>query len=182
VSDLGITIDFPAKHSRLTTFFRLILVIPLVIFAYFYEIATFVAAIFAWIALLFTARYPKGLYDFVSGFVRFYMRFLSYYLLAVDAYPPFSGSESPEYPVHVSIPERKEHYSRLLVLFRIFYILPAYLIVAVLGILLYVLVILAWIIIVISGRLPGFIAKYMQFAFGWVLKFQALALLLVENY
>jgi hypothetical protein len=47
---------------------------------------------------------------------------------------------------------------------------------------LYVLVIIAWVAIVISGRLPGFIATYAQFALAWLLKFESLALLLTENY
>ena len=46
--------------------------------------------------------------------------------------------------------------------------------VCVLLIVLYVLVVLAWLIILVTGRLPGFIAKYMQFALGWLVKFEAL--------
>jgi hypothetical protein len=82
----------------------------------------------------------------------------------------------------VTIPPRQDKYSRLKAFFRIIYIIPAYLIVAVLGIGLYLLVILAWFIILITGRLPGFIADYMQFVLGWELKLQGLLLLLAENY
>jgi hypothetical protein len=179
---IAITIDFPLRHSRLTTLFRLILVIPLLIFGYVYEIVAFLATIIAWFSLVITARYPAGLYRFVAGYARFYARFAAYLLLAVDTYPPFGGGEYPEYPVHVTIPERKGKYSRLKAFFRFIYIIPAYVVVVVLGIVLELLVILAWIIIVISGRLPKFIENYMRFAFGWILKFLALYLLLIENY
>jgi hypothetical protein len=178
----GVTIDFPQRHSRLTTLFRLILAIPLMIFGYVYEIVAFLATIIAWFSLVITARYPAGLYRFVAGYARFYTRFAAYLLLAVDTYPPFSGGEYLEYPVQVTIPVRKQKYSRLKALFRIIYIIPAYIVVLVLGIVLELLVFLAWFIIVISGRLPRFIENYMRFAFGWVLKFLALYLLLIENY
>jgi hypothetical protein len=166
----------------LTTLFRLILAIPLMIFGYVYEIVAFLATIIAWFSLVITARYPAGLYRFVAGYARFYTRFAAYLLLAVDTYPPFSGGEYLEYPVQVTIPVRKQKYSRLKALFRIIYIIPAYIVVLVLGIVLELLVFLAWFIIVISGRLPRFIENYMRFAFGWVLKFLALYLLLIENY
>jgi hypothetical protein len=178
----ALTIDFPLRHSRLTTFFRFILAIPLFLFIYVYEIAAFVALIIAWFALVITGRYPDGLYRFVSGFLRYYIRVVAYILLAVDAYPPFDGGEHPEYPVHLTLAERKPQYSRLKVLLRVFYLLPMAILVYVLMIVLYVLVIIAWVAIVISGRLPGFIATYAQFALAWLLKFESLALLLTENY
>jgi hypothetical protein len=177
-----LAIDFPPKHSRLTTLFRFILAIPLVLFIYVYEILALLAVIISWFALVITARYPDDLYRFVSGFLRYYMRFISYVLLAVDVYPPFGGGEYPEYPVHVTIPDRKERYSRLKALLRFFYVIPMAILVWVLMIVLYVLVVLAWIAILISGRLPEFIATYMRFALGWLLKLEALALLLTENY
>ncbi len=177
-----LAIDFPPKHSRLTTLFRFIMAIPLVLFIYVYEIVALIAVIVAWFALLITGRYPAGLYTFVSGFVRYYMRFIAYVFLAVDAYPPFSGGEHPEYPVHVTIPPAKAKYSRLKVLFRFLYVIPMAILVYILLIVMYVLVIIAWFIIIVSGRLPAFIATYIQFALGWLLKTEALILLLTENY
>jgi hypothetical protein len=178
----ALTIEFPLTRSRLTTFFRCILAIPLILFLYVYEIAAFVALIIAWFALLITGRYPDGIYRFVSGFLRYYIRLVSYILLVVDTYPPFGGGDYPEYPVHVALPQPKPQYSRLKVLLRIFYVLPMLILVYFLMIALYVLVIIAWFAIVISGRLPAFIATYMQFALGWLLKLEGLALLLTENY
>ncbi len=178
----AVSIDFPDRHSRLTTLLRFFLGIPLYIFAYVYEIATLVCVLITWVAMVVTGRYPAGLYRFVSGYLRFYMRLSAYLYLAVDAYPPFSGAEAPDYPVHVLIPARKDKYSRLKAFFRIIYVIPAYVVVAVLAIGLLVLVVLAWFVILITGRLPGFIARYFQYTLGWVLKFQALYFLLVENY
>jgi hypothetical protein len=182
LSALSVSIAFPEKHSRLTTFFRLLLAIPLFIFAYLYEILTLICVLITWVAMIFSGRYPAGLYRFVSGYVRFYMRMSGYILLAVDAYPPFSGGAAPDFPVQVTIPERKDKYSRLKAFFRFIYIIPAYIVVALLGIGLMFVELLSWIIILITGRLPGAFASYIQFTLGWALKFQGLYFLLIENY
>src|SRR6478609_4234053 len=84
--------DYVEKRSRLTTFFRLLLAIPHIIFLYFYGLAAGVLVIVAWFALLFTGRYPQGMYDFVSGSLRYSTRVYGYLWLLTDEYPPFSGS------------------------------------------------------------------------------------------
>ena len=106
-------LDYVEKRSRLTTFFRGLLAIPVELFLLVYLIAVYVAAFIAWFALLFTARYPRGLYDFIAGGIRLNGRVHAYALLAVDPYPPFSGAEHPEYPARIGIGEPLEKYSRL---------------------------------------------------------------------
>ena len=63
--------DYVERRNRLTTFFRLILAIPLAIVLYVYGILACFAIMIAWFAIVITGRYPKGLYDFVAGFTRF---------------------------------------------------------------------------------------------------------------
>jgi hypothetical protein len=81
VSTVSQTIAAPLKHSRLTTFFRYILFIPLAIVNWLYAIAAYIAVIIAWFAIVFTARYPAALYDFVAGYLRFSARALAYLML-----------------------------------------------------------------------------------------------------
>ena len=65
---------YPEKMSRLTTFFRLILVIPQAIVLYFLSIAAAVVLFIAWWAILFTGKFPKGLWDFTVGYTRWSTR------------------------------------------------------------------------------------------------------------
>jgi len=81
---------YPEKMSRLTTFFRLIMVIPQVVVLYFLQIAAGVIAVIAWFAILFTGKYPKGMYDFFVGYMRWSTRVNGYMYLLTDIYPPFS--------------------------------------------------------------------------------------------
>ncbi len=67
------------------------LAIPHYIVLFFLYIAAFVLAIIAWFAILFTGRYPRGMFDFIAGVIRWHNRVLGYaFLLVTDRYPPFS--------------------------------------------------------------------------------------------
>lgn len=81
---------YQEKMSRLTTFFRLILVIPQAIVLNFVGIAASVVAFIAWWAILFTGNYPKGMFDFFVGYMRWSTRVNGYTYLLTDKYPPFT--------------------------------------------------------------------------------------------
>ena len=67
------------------------LAIPHYIVLLFLDIAAFVVVIVAWFAILFTGRYPRGIFDFVQGVIRWHNRVTGYaFVLVTDRYPPFS--------------------------------------------------------------------------------------------
>ena len=67
-----------------------LLAIPHYIVLIFLNIAAFVVVIVAWFAILFTGRYPRGMFDFVEGVIRWNNRVLGYAVtLVTDKYPPF---------------------------------------------------------------------------------------------
>ena len=71
-----------------------ILAIPHYIVIIFLGIAAVVCVVIAWFAILFTGRYPQGLFDFVVGVFRWELRIAAYaFLLTTDRYPPFALSE-----------------------------------------------------------------------------------------
>src|SRR5437762_2915925 len=65
-------VDYVRERNRLTTFFRIILAIPWLIVAYLYEIVGLVLAIVAWVVVLVLGRYPRTLYDWNSGILRYF--------------------------------------------------------------------------------------------------------------
>ena len=87
---ITVGVAYPEKLSRLSTFFRFILAIPQNFVLSFVGIVAGILMFFAWWAILFTGKYPKGLFDFVAGYVRWNTRVTGYLSLLTDKYPPFS--------------------------------------------------------------------------------------------
>jgi hypothetical protein len=89
-------IDYPNAKQDLNRWLPLVkwfLAIPHYIVLALLVLAAFVAVVVAWFAILFTGRYPRGLFDFVVGVGRWGMRVNAYaFLLTTDQYPPFSLS------------------------------------------------------------------------------------------
>ncbi len=81
---------FPETRDRWSVGLRLIYAIPQFIVLFFLGIAWAITVIIAWFAILFTGRYPEGLYTFGVGYMRWSLRVESYLLLMRDEYPPFS--------------------------------------------------------------------------------------------
>jgi hypothetical protein len=86
--------EYPDAQRDLNRWLPLVkwlLAIPHVIVLIFLYIATVVMVVVAWFAILITGRYPRGIFDFVQGVIRWHNRVVAYALLMVtDRYPPFS--------------------------------------------------------------------------------------------
>jgi hypothetical protein len=87
-------LDYPDAEKDLNRWLPLVkwfLVIPHLIVLVFLFIGAFFAVVIAWFAILFTGRYPRGLFDYVVGVGRWALRVSAYAtLLVTDRYPPFS--------------------------------------------------------------------------------------------
>jgi hypothetical protein len=174
--------DYVEQRSRLTTFFRLLLAIPHYIVLALWGIGVFFAVVAAWFALLFTGRWPQGLYDFTAGFLRYYTRVSGYTWLLTDPYPPFSGGDEPSYPVRLHVGPPLPEYNRLKVLLRIFYVIPAYLIVYVMSIVVELAGIAAWLVIVVTGKQPKGLQDVIGLCVSYGARAYALMMLLTETY
>jgi hypothetical protein len=120
--------------SRWKWLVKWFLAIPHFIVLVFLALGAVLASIAAWFAILFTGRYPRALFDYNVGVLRWGWR-VTYYcaeVLGTDKYPPFSLEDDPDYPARLYV-EYPEKLSRGLVLIKSWLLaLPHLLIVALL--------------------------------------------------
>jgi hypothetical protein len=106
-----VQLDFPypdAKRdlNRWLPLVKWFLAIPHYIVLFFLYVAVVIVVIGAWFAILFTGRYPRGIFEFVEGVIRWHNRVVGYaFILITDRYPPFSLSQA-EAPPPTPTPER----------------------------------------------------------------------------
>jgi len=163
--------------SRALWLVKWLLLIPHLVVLCFLVAAFVVLTIIAFFAVFFTARYPKKMFDFNVGVLRWSWRvfFYGYSALATDIYPPFT-LDSVDYPADLQI-EYPEDLKNWLVLFKWFLAIPHY---AILGVLIgwgythaaetqYPSGGLLWILIVITAVLLLFTGKYHKDIFKLVM-------------
>jgi hypothetical protein len=114
-------IEYPERSSRgwaaLTILLvKLVALIPHAIVLVFLGIAQAILAIVAQFVVAVRGEYPAGMFDFVTGVLRWYMRAMAFLLSLTDRYPPFTLRAGGSYPVDV-VAERAPRYSRVYALF-----------------------------------------------------------------
>ncbi len=95
---LTLDVEYPEQLSRgwvvlKVLFGWLYAGIPHGIILWLYGIAVAIVTFIAFFAILFTGTFPRGMFDFVVGYMRWSNNFTAYLGLLRDEYPPFSGSE-----------------------------------------------------------------------------------------
>jgi hypothetical protein len=157
----------PAPQRRLTVFFRSFLAIPHFIVLYLLAFAAGVVLFIGWWAALFTGQLPEFAVTFLTGVLRWQTRVNAYLLLLTDMYPPFSLDDDPTFPVRVAVPPAQP-LNRAAVFFRFILIIPANLLSSLVSAGVYPLLsFVAWLITLVSGRLPA----AMHFAYVAVLRY-----------
>jgi len=169
-------------RNRLTVFLRLIMVIPHAIWSCFYGFAALVVTFIAWFTIISTGRYPDAMYDFVAGFVRFYVRFQGYLYLVTDEFPPFDGGEHPDYPVKVRIPPPPAHLDGVTTALRVFLLIPVYILYYVLSIWMQVVAIAFWFVAVFTGKTAASLIDAVRFPMAYTARAFAYWLLLTDGW
>jgi hypothetical protein len=190
VSIKGELSDPPARGWWLL---KWLLGIPHYIILIFLWIAFLVVAITAFFAILFTAKYPKGLFDFNTGVLRWTWRvgFYAYEALGTDKYPPFSLDPDNKYPADLQI-EYPQRLSRGLVLVKWWLLaIPHYIIAAFfqggggehsqVG-LTFILAIFAAIALLFTGKYPEDIFQLVVGMNRWGYRVAAYATLMTDKY
>ena len=156
-------------------------------------VAFVVVCIIAFFAILFTGKYPRGLFDFNTGVLRWMWRvsFYSYSALGTDKYPPFSLSPNKDYPADLEI-KYPAKLSRGLVLVKWWLLaIPHYVVLGVLqgsqvrgygSGLNFVLVFISAIVLLFTGKYPKEIFKLVVGINRWSLRVSAYASLMTDEY
>jgi hypothetical protein len=190
--------------SRWLWLVKWILAIPHYIVLAFLWIAFMAVSVVAFFAILITGRYPRPMFTFNLGVMRWSWRvsYYSYSALGTDRYPPFSLAEEPDYPARLHVPY-PEHLSRGLVLVKWWLLaLPQLLIVGILagggawfavnsdtdnyswtgGGLIGLLVLIAAIVLAVTGRYPLGLYDFILGLNRWVLRVAAYTALMTDAY
>jgi hypothetical protein len=140
------------RRSRLTVFFRLLLAFPHFVWLMLWGLLAFFAAIANWAATLVRGRPPVALHRFLSAYLRYQIHVYSFVSLVVNPFPGFAGSAG-SYPAEATIegPQRQNRWS---VGFRLLLIVPAWLLGAAYGSLLWPVAVFGWFVALITGRMP----------------------------
>ncbi|HEX9635608.1 MAG TPA: DUF4389 domain-containing protein [Candidatus Limnocylindria bacterium] len=194
-----LNIDYPDKLDRLTTFFRLIWIIPILIILSLLTASGNETVItetgeqvvntgggisgglwFATILMIvFRLRYPRWWFDFARELTRFGWRVVSYLALLTDRYP----STVEEQAVHLEIdyPDVERDLNRWLPLVKWLLAIPHYVVLIVLWLAAIVAVVLAWFAILFTGRYPRSLFDFVVGVGRWSLRVGAYAFLLVTD-
>ena len=170
----------PAPQSRLTVLVRIFMVIPQLVVLWLLGVAAMVVVIIGWFGALFTGRLPVFAADFLTGYLRWLTRVYAYTVLLTDVYPPFTLDDA-DYPVRVAVmPGRL---NRLAVLFRVFLLIPCWIVTAVLvnGAFTIVLFV-SWLIVLISGQMPVALYQALAAALRYYVRTLGFALMLTSAY
>lgn len=187
--------------SRWLWLVKWLLLVPHVVVLFLLWVALGALSVVAWFAILFTGRYPRPIFEFNLGVLRWSWRvlFYSYGALGTDRYPPFTLGDVPDYPARLEIayPERL---SRGLALVKSWLLaVPHYLVLGFfLGIGTYgdrsgpgwpwdvglvgLLVLVAGVVLLVAGRYPSGIFDLVLGMDRWAARVAAYALLMTDHY
>ena len=137
------------------------------------------AAVIAWFAILFSGRYPTGLWNLVAYYLRWRVRAVAYMTLLRDDYPPFGDNA---YPVELELRAPDVHRDRLSVAFRLILVIPHLIVLWILGLGWWLTSVIAWFAILFTGSYPEPLYHFAVGVLRWSTRVEAYLLLLYDEY
>ncbi len=195
------TNDYPVQFSvdygdgtrnRLTTFFRLILMIPIAVVAGLLGTAGYTLmlgdgtssyiptiALGILLLILFRKKYPRWVFDFLLEVNRLSARVGAYAALLVDEYP--SSDEEQSVHLNIEYPDAEADLQRWMPIIKWLLAIPHYVCLAVLGIVAVIITIIAWFAIIITGKYPAGMFNFVVGVERWAYRVVAYAFLLATD-
>jgi hypothetical protein len=192
---LTLEIHRPETQSRLTNFplgigllIRAILLIPHLIIIYFLQIVGVIIVFIAQFAILFTGRFPLGMFTFYVGYMRWSANIGGYLGSLYDKYSPFSLEAQPEYPLVFDV-EYPESLNRILnfplgigILIKTILTIPHLIILVFLVIAALVVVLIAQFAILFTGAFPAGMHRFVVGVTRWLNRVNAYTYSLTDKY
>jgi hypothetical protein len=179
---LRLEVDHQDEYRRFMPLVKWLLAIPHYIVLFVLVIGAFFALIAAFFAVLITGRYPRGLWNYLTGVMRWGARVRSYLFLLVDPYPPFSLEHEPDYPVRLLVDYPEDGVSRWRALFAWLLAIPYLIVAGILNYLAQVLVFFGFFTILFAKKFPKGMFDIVVVSERWQLRGYAYALYLVTRY
>ena len=180
---VGLDIGYQREYSRFYPLVKWLAAIPHFIALFFVAIGFLVGWVVAFFAVLFTGKYPEGLFNFFLGFLRWSWRVNAYISLMEDKYPPFTLDDDPDYPVRLNIdypPEGK--IARWRVIGNYFLAIPHLIILYFLIIGVFVVQIIAFFAILFTKEFTRGMFDFMANAYRWQARVTSYQLFMTEKY
>lgn len=194
-----LAVRYPGQLNRVTTAFRLILIIPIAIVLRVLSgdgTGASQAASGAWVSttttsvggglfgatllmILFKQRYPRWWFDFHLELTRFITRVFAYLTLVTDTYP--STVEHQDVALDIDYPDVEHDLMRGLPLVKWFLAIPHYIVLSFLALGVFFVVIISWFAILFTGRYPRGLFDYVVGVGRWALRVNAYAFLLATD-
>lgn len=176
---VALTAEDDGRRSRLTSFFRLLLVLPHLFWFVLWTVAVLFAALANWLVALVRGRSASPLHRFLAAYVRYTTQVYAFAFLVANPFPGFVGARTYPVDVDVAAPERQ---SRWKTLFRGLLAIPGAIVAATLEAVLYVAGFLAWFVAVVRGRMPEGLRKLGAYCLRYRAQWLAYALVLTDRY
>ena len=175
---LQFDVEYPEHLSRWKIFFKWLLAIPHIIILYVFQYLIEITTFLSWFAILFTGRYPRGLWDLSVTYMRWQARVYAYAGLLRDEYPPFATGD---YPVQFQL-DYPASLSRWKIFLKWLLAIPSMVVLMLLGIGMFVVSIIAFIAILVTGRYPKGMFDFVVGVQRWGYRLSAYLYLLTDAY
>ncbi len=180
------TFDPPEKVENWRPLVQWIMAIPHLVLANVLSTVAQVCMVISWFIILFTAKMPKGLADFICMATRYETRAVAYAGFLHSEYPPFdfttAAADPGGQPIRVDFEPALEDRNRLTVGLRIIWAIPALLFAMVIYIVAVILTLVAFFAVLFTGRWPEGVLKFVMGAYRVGTRATAYFALLTDEY
>ncbi|TXL56548.1 DUF4389 domain-containing protein [Aeromicrobium terrae] len=181
------TFDTPEKIARWRPLVHWLLAIPHIIVLYVLGIVAELLAVVSWIVGVITGTVPEGLQKPIIMYVRYSARVGTYLFWLREEYPPFAFDTSFDDPgtdprVRIDVVPSTEGRNRLTIFFRLLLAIPQFIVLALVGIAVGVVVFVGWFAVIILGRWPEGMGRFVIGVSRWNTRLVSYVYLLTDEY